>query len=351
MDEGWARYWKETRRYLRHLPLGLPIALAGFFLNYDYWNSRGEIKTGLLVSLCSGVIIPLTIMGTFMSVYAVLTVIAARTGRFYKLHLPIYILIGSLATAAGIWLSLAAKSLLTGEPLEVGTFVPAFIFGGFIILLFGLHHVYRQAKEEALELRAAVAESRYNALEHQMRPHFLFNALNSLAELIESNHERAAEMTYTLSDLYRQILTNSKLKTAPLDSEIEIARQYLELEKVRFGTRLTYSIEADNGDKKLHVPSLMIQTLVENAVKHGVSKSLDGGHIRIELCPPSDGLYRLSVRNTGEPFRENGSAGTGLANTRARLDLLYGSRHNFNIGKDEAGMTVASFCFSGEKID
>jgi two-component system, LytTR family, sensor kinase len=351
MNEHWSDYRRELRRYLRLLPIGPPLSLLPLVFTYERWSDEGRLLTGVIVSLCYGVTIPLTNMAMFAAVYAVLTMIAVRTGRFYNRPLIFFVLVATVATVAGIWLSQIVKSMVLGVPVEGGTFFTSLIFGGSLIVLFSLYQVYRQAKEEALTLRAAVAESRYNALEHQMRPHFLFNALNSLAELIESRNERAAEMTYTLSDLYRQILANSKLKTAPLESEIEIARQYLELEKVRFGSRLSYSITVAGRADGLFVPSLMIQTLVENAVKHGVSKSLAGGHITIELCPQPGGLYGLKVTNTGEPFGGNGSEGTGLANTRARLGLLYGDRHHFHIGRDDEGRTVASFQFSGEKID
>jgi two-component system, LytTR family, sensor kinase len=95
----------------------------------------------------------------------------------------------------------------------------------------------------------------------------------------------------------------------------------------------------------------VVQTLVENAVKHGIAKSLDGGEIIIEVTPATDTRFQLKVSNTGEPFANLDNNGTGLANTRARLELLYGNRHQFNVGKEESGRTVASFYFTGEKID
>ena len=94
-----------------------------------------------------------------------------------------------------------------------------------------------------------------------------------------------------------------------------------------------------------------MQTLVENAVKHGIAKSVEGGEIMIDLAQVKGGLYQLSVANTGKPFSDNHSSGTGLANTRVRLELLYGKLHQFNIATHEAGETVASFRFTGEKID
>jgi sensor histidine kinase YesM len=192
----------------------------------------------------------------------------------------------------------------------------------------------------------------------------LFNALNSLAELIESGQENAAETTYKLSDLYRQILANSGLKTARLDSEIEIVRSYLELEQLRFGTRLNFNIKQPENSHEIFLPSLTLQTLVENAVKHGVAPSIEGGHIVIEItqsAPQVDNLrlrsqpnklYLLRVTNTGTRYQPQVSSnGAGLANTRARLELFYGKRHEFKLESDDLGRTIASFYFSGEKID
>jgi signal transduction histidine kinase len=335
--------------YLRYLPASLPLSLIPFLINLDYWRARGGLWLGLAISQGFGLTVAIVIWLLYAAVFAALTRI--RTGRTFQLPMIFFLVCNGFGMTLGIWVALQLKALVLKEPLEIGLFLPSLAFGGLILLLFFFHFAYRQAREEALAMRAAAAEARYQALEHQMRPHFLFNALNSLAELIESGEERAAEMTYTLSELYRQILAHSGLKTAPLGAEAEIARRYLELEQVRFGRRLTFSINIPDQAERIYLPSLMLQTLVENAVKHGVSKSVDGGHIAVEVRQMLRGSYELSVTNTGEWYERNGSSGTGLANTRARLDLLYGSSHNFCLQSDETGRTVASFSFSGEKID
>jgi sensor histidine kinase YesM len=185
-----------------------------------------------------------------------------------------------------------------------------------------------------------------------MRPHFLFNSLNSLAELIEAGEERAIDVVYKLADIYRLILANSQLKTAPLTSELEIVERYLEIEQLRFGKRLSFSITVAEETGALYAPSLVLQTLVENAVKHGVAKSIDGGHIEVSLTPSADGWHQLSVTNTGAPLGDEVTiTGTGIKNTRARLSLLYGERHNFRLEQMAGGRTVASLKFSGRHID
>lgn len=342
-------------RFLAYVPFGALVALFPFFLDLQKWKSQGLFWSGLVGSLGFGLVVGLVVWSFFAVVFGVFTLIHIRTGTFFPLsrnaNITITVVAGFLGTALGIWVALQLEDWLSGKNQAGVAFGPALILGVFISLLFFFHLVYRYAKEDALALQAKIAEARYQALESQMQPHFLFNALNSLAELIESEHEGAAEVAYTLSDLYRLILANSKQKTTSLSSEVEIAQKYLELEKVRLGKRLTFRICVPKQPDTIFLPSLMLQTLVENAIKHGVAKSVEGGHVTVDIHPIQNDGYVLSVANTGRPFSRNGSAGTGLANTQARLDLLYGNSHNFHIGTEETGQTIASFTFHGAKID
>ena len=315
------------------------------------------LLTGLMISVVYGFAVPVVVALCFAAAYAARLQIALKTGRSFKISLPINILINVVGLAMGLQLSMMITHATFGATTTVGLYLTSMIFGGGVIVAFSFYFAYKQAKEEALALRAEAAEARYHMLENRMRPHFLFNALNSLAELIESGQQNAAETTYKLSDLYRQILANSGLKTAPLDSEIDIVRLYLELEQLRFGSRLSFSIEQPGNSHQIFLPSLTLQTLVENAIKHGIAPSIEGGHITVEVMAVEiahhpDKLYALRVTNTGTRYRPQVSNnGTGLANTRARLELLYGNRHDFKIESDLQGHTVASFNFTGEKID
>ena len=195
-----------------------------------------------------------------------------------------------------------------------------------------------------------MAEARYNLLEQQMRPHFLFNSLNSLAELIESGHERATEMTHSIAEIYRAILANSKQKTVTLDAELYVVRRYLDLEKTRFGSRLKYVIEIDPSVGAVYVPSLVIQTLVENAVKHGIAGLIEGGVISLRISRPDGTRYLAEVTNTAPRGAAINGSGTGLANTMSRLDLLYGNQHGFQIVA-EKGSVTSRFYFSGARCD
>ena len=349
MDQNWVNYKNEMQRYVRFLPLAPLIALIPFLFNLEYWREHGGILVGMGLSLIYGTLIGLTINLFFAAFFAALTWIRIRTGKFYQPPMLIGILLGSFGAIIGIWVVAEVKGLWQNNAEEGPPFLPMLIFSGMITTGFALYFAYRRAKEEALALRAESAESRYQILENQMRPHFLFNALNSLAELIESGRADAAETTYKLADLYRQILANSDQKTASLRSEIAIVRAYLELEQLRFGSRLRFEIRVPEESDQIFLPSLMLQTLVENAVKHGIAPSVEGGKIWIDIAR-KDRDFRVTVANTGVQLAAPWIEGTGLANTKARLDLLYGNLQEFSMQTNEVAHTCVSFSFSGHHI-
>ncbi len=209
----------------------------------------------------------------------------------------------------------------------------------------------RQAKEIALQSRLAQAEAQYNLLETQMQPHFLFNSLNVLSELIYVDPDLACSVTQQLADLYREILSNSKSNFSNLGSEISILKKYIQIQKIRFGERIRFKSEIGAEYFEVAVPSLILQTLVENAIKHGISPRQEGGDIELTL-QPIDNMYEITVSNTGETFKGDTSAvlnraphrhqGTGLQNTKNRLELFYGRSHGFRIYSDDK-KTYVSF--------
>lgn len=352
MRDEWKTFWREVWKYLRWSPLGLLIALIPFFISLPAQREPGDMRRGLGVTAVFGLIVPLTITLLFAAIFAVRTQLAIKTGQHVIIRLPVYVLINAVGMALGVWLSMWIGHHLFGMPMAGTSLLSGLIFGGLIVVVFALHFAYQQQRAQTLALRAQAAEASYHTLTTQMRPHFLFNALNSLAELIESKQEHAAETAYQLSDLYRRILAHAGKKTAPLNQELEIVKTYLELERLRFGARLQFAINAPAESAAIYLPSLMLQTLVENAIKHGIAPSVAGGQVTIEITRAANAGYHLSVTNTGCRFQPLVAGhGLGLANTRARLELLYGARHQFSIGCDEQGRTVAGFNFTGAPLD
>jgi len=204
-------------------------------------------------------------------------------------------------------------------------------------------------RAEAYRLESVATAASFNVLKGQMQPHFLFNALNALKELIADDPATARVVTQRLADLYRMILKVSTEATTPLADELSIVEHYLEIERVRYGERLSYSIEAPDDLKADHVPSLVLQTLVENAIKHGISKARAGGKVWVRASRSGGGL-ELEVSNTGAPFEPNGAGGTGLANTRARLELMYGAASELTISADATLGTRVRLVVSGSRV-
>jgi two-component system sensor histidine kinase AlgZ len=169
-------------------------------------------------------------------------------------------------------------------------------------------------------------ESELKALKAQINPHFLFNSLNSISALATVDGQRARDMCIKLSDFLRSTLKLGEKQSLTLADELALAKAYLEVEQVRFGARLRVEIDADADCDRCVVPSLVLQPLVENAVKHGIAGLVDGGTIRIEAqC--NDGRLQVKVYNQFDPDSPASSKhGLGLRNVRDRLRALYENR-------------------------
>jgi signal transduction histidine kinase len=205
-----------------------------------------------------------------------------------------------------------------------------------IVVVAGASLWYRA---EAFRLETAAARASLSALTAQMQPHVLFNALNALKELTLDDPQKASALTQRLADLYRALLEASRTPTSTLAGEIAIAENYLEVEHVRFGDRLQYAIAIPPELATLELPSLVLQTLVENAVRHGIAKSRKGGEVRVDARRRADEVV-IEVTNTGATIDESEpGTGVGLANTRARLALLFGDAASLSIAT-ESGCTV-----------
>jgi two-component system LytT family sensor kinase len=186
---------------------------------------------------------------------------------------------------------------------------------------------YRGGRERTERLERHLAEARLEALQMQLQPHFLFNTLNAIASLIHVNPAQADKMVSRLGDLLRAALNHSHLHEVTLAEEIAFLEKYLDIEQVRFGDRLEVRFEIEDAVRDVLVPNLILQPLVENAIRHGISQRPGPGQILIRAYAAADETaVAIEVCDNGvglEASRETGS-GVGLENTRARLDQLYG---------------------------
>lgn len=336
MDGDGRLFLRESRRYVPYLLWALLIS-AGVYLARADFDDPARLLRGLGDVLLKSTVIAATIFVSFLVIYGALFARARRTRRpMPRSRLP-QVAIAFCGLLLGLWLVSPKASVDTRLGGAVAT-------GVLVIGIFYFHSESRRRREEALAARAALAEARLSGLETQMRPHFLFNALNGLAELAESGRPEAADMAHALADLYRRLLESSRGRSLPLGEELEIVKRYLELEKVRYGDRLKWRVDVPPELAGVEVPSLVVQTLVENAVRHGVAPALPGGDVLVQASHVSGGSVLVEISNSGEPLPRTLRKGTGLANTRERLDLLYGEgAHGFTLEPSATGRTVARF--------
>jgi hypothetical protein len=197
------------------------------------------------------------------------------------------------------------------------------------------HWTVRAQKEErrAVALVAEINRARLHALETQLKPHFLFNTLNTIVSLLRRDPPLARTIAGRLRVLFERLLTEEETHLRPIETEIRFLEDYVAIQRARFGERLRFQAEVDASCGQALVPSLTLQLLVENAIRHGVSQRREGARIRLRVWRENDDLL-VEVHDDGpgcraeSRFRPNGT-GVGLANTRQRLERLYGSRYRF----------------------
>lgn len=206
---------------------------------------------------------------------------------------------------------------------------------------FAYNYFIRHRREEIRNLRLETAnrENQLSTLRAQLNPHFMFNALNGIRALIDEDPARAKQAITQLSSILRNAMATVKRRTVPLGEELDIVKAYLELERMRFEERLRTRFEVDPALEREPVPPMLLQTLVENAVRHGIARLTEGGEVVVGAQRGVNGIV-LSVRNSGEytPGQVNGS-GIGLAGTRKRLAMIYGESAALHISNRD-GMVV-----------
>ena len=203
------------------------------------------------------------------------------------------------------------------------------------------HWFIRGRREEIrnLRLESANRDGQLANLRAQLNPHFMFNALNGIRALIDEDPARAKQSITQLSSILRNAMSTVKRRTVPLGEELDIVKDYLALESMRFEERLRTRFDVDPSLVREHVPPMLLQTLVENAVRHGIAKLTQGGEVIISAQRGLNGFV-LSVSNTGSYVagKVNGS-GIGLSGTRKRLEMIYGTSAALHI-EDRGGMVV-----------
>ena len=258
------------------------------------------------------------------------------------LYLPLYWLAGGsvLTSEFPTLISLFRFQLFANLPMKVSIYWLILI----AINALDYYHSFRLAEVKASELRAQLAQAQLRALKMQLHPHFLFNTLNSISALLHRDTEAADQMVTRLGDFLRLTLENSGDQEVTLEQEMEFLRCYLEIETVRFYDRLSVETDIEPQTLSARVPNLILQPLVENAIRHGISRQSAPGRLAIRAVLHEERLL-LQVEDNGPGLSlisESGASsahlsarthagGVGLSNTRSRLEHLYGAEHRFEL--------------------
>lgn len=344
MPNGLDRQWSWRTRYWL-CQVGGWSALGVFQLLTWLANTRGtSVATGLVLAflgpaygLAGTHVLHLTIQWRGW---------LARRGLKLVVRLAAAILLWALALDA-------ARAATTYALMKPRMTIPlrAFLtgYGVWVVLLvawtalyFSLHEVRARRREEirALKLEIAAREGQLRGLRSQLNPHFLFNAMNSVRELTNEDPHRAEQMLTQLSELLRYSLRSNERDLVSLAEEVRGVERYLAVEGVRFEERLRVRWDVAPGILTASVPPFVLQTLVENAVKHGVARRAEGDDVTIS-ARADDGCLVVEVTNAGPLSPAGAAAGLGLRNARERLQLLFGPPAGLDVADEENGRVRA----------
>jgi two-component system, LytTR family, sensor kinase len=242
----------------------------------------------------------------------------------YFLRIPVNIVLGRLVnprTAFDLQQILGQSAFY---------FIPFFWW---TVCYFAYH--YFNEYNKSLKYEASMIEIELNNLKSQLNPHFIFNALNSIRALVDENPKKSKQAITQLSNILRNSLASDKKGLTNFDEELKIVKDYLGLESIRFEERLKTEFDIHPESQRFLVPPMMIQTLVENGIKHGISKLTRGGVIQLKTDVVNDKL-KIYIRNSGHYVNgtKRGKSGLGLENTVHRLKLIYGDEATFRIANE-----------------
>ena len=284
---------------------------------------------------------------------AIFLLIITQLFRFYSkkwqwLKLPVNKLLPKVSLAI-VLMALAVYFVRILVSYGLGLFTPELLsidniigngIGNIIVLLiwssiyFAYHYFERY--NQSLKYEVAMNEMKLNQLKSQLNPHFIFNALNSIRALVDEEPSKSKRAINHLSNILRSSLVLDKKKLTTFRDEVNTVKDYLALESIRFEERLNTRFEIDEKANSVLVPPLMLQTLVENGIKHGISRLKKGGKIGVK-ANVIDGILQIEIRNTGQfNNQKKKEIGYGLKNTRERLALIYDEQAEFEINNENS---------------
>ena len=335
--------------------IGIVFTLQGYFTSY-----RSERPIALTDSLYLQMTWSyLWALATPLVLWAAARLPIERNNwlRSSLLHVPIGIVLSVILTALGHVLNWLYWGWMMGKPFSferMSRFVVANFSEGIGIYLlialtsyaFNYYRRFREGQLRTFQLEAQLSQAQLQALKMQLHPHFLFNTLHSISALLNQDTEAARKMITRLGDFLRLTLENSGSQEVTLQQEMEFLSCYLEIERIRFRNRLVTHMDVAPQALEAKVPNLILQPIVENAIRHGIAPRSTPGLIEIE-AKHQNGTLRIQVRDNGPGLPKHRTTeilfkkGLGLSNTETRLERLYGAAHLFDLSNNpDGGLTV-----------
>lgn len=292
-------------------------------------NHRGSRRRFLFTNAMAAILFSVVHLAMFSIVYW----FVYRFLQAFELHLPFAETMARLP-------EIIRSAEFDPQKLFKSIFAIDFHIG---ILLYWMilvgHRAIESSRREA-DLKAQLAQAQLEALKMQLHPHFLFNTLNSIAALIQKDPEAADEMIGELGNFLRLTLHSDSAAEVKLEEELRFLTSYLEIEKIRFQNRLKVRMEIDPATLNARVPNLILQPLIENAIRHGISQRSGSGEVEVRARRSGPRLH-LQVLDDGPGLAHNHTEGIGLTNVRERLKRLYGGGYEFRIfNRAEGGVSV-----------
>src|SRR5688500_18213431 len=316
-------YWSASEWYL--WALLTPAVLAAtrrFTIGRDHWLSHTLVHVALAL------------------VFSTMQIALA-----YALDRAAVGLFGSAEASLRTWLSGATASAPATLAYLVSrkTGFNVVVYATIVLAghLLGYYALYRNRELRAARLEAELTRARLDALRSQLEPHFLFNSLNGIAEMVHLDAHAAERMIEDLAQLLRRALATAGPDEVPLADELDLLDAYCALERVRLGERLRLAREIEPQALRAHVPALLLQPLIENAVRYAVQPRANGGHVVVRAGRRNDRLF-LEVEDDGPGPSAGARDGVGLGNSRSRLATLYGAAHRFELSRAHSGGSLVT---------
>lgn len=319
-------YW-----YCQFIGWSLYAAINLFFFKLSYGTNFQDILLFLIW-------LPLGITITHIYRYFILRFNVLKINLFFQI--PILIVSSLIMSILFFIINISIVNLFSQTSEQIDLLAATskilslvLIFIIWSVIYFGFHFFdnYKKTEIQNLRLEANTKEVELNKLKSQLNPHFMFNSMNSIRALVDEDPKKAKIAITQLSNILRNTLMMHKNRYISLEEELILVKDYLELEHIRFEERLNFNFNIDPKTLALNVPPMMVQTLVENGIKHGISKYPEGGTILINTIK-TEQYFEIEIINTGQlALNTTSDSGVGVENTTNRLELLFGKKASFSL--------------------